>query len=1196
MKRLLIILTAIVGFVATTSARVATTKGTQEFFNLSANEVKIDSVLPCFHYSLPLGPDYAAYDYEVSIDYPEFIDMSKSDIARYGRITSDALPDMPEVSQHVGVSRKTGTLYISFVPLVFRNGKYQKLVSFMLNIKPVSHEVSAARRTAAGDGRYAEHSVLATGQWAKIRVPETGIYQLTDALVRQAGFSSLSKVKIYGYGGAMQPEKLTGDYLASTDDLKEVPSITINGRRLFHAVGPVNWSTKKAVARERNACSDYGYYFITESDEEPLAVDSATFCGAFYPGPNDYHDINEVDNYSWFHGGRNLYNSEKLTIGTDRVITMPGTQQPTNRQTTAQLNVNLSFDATFEATVSVNGTELGKIVPNSSLFSNKTGKPADSYAVATQANWTFFVPETQMDSESNKVVIKQTSGGIVRIDYVSFAYTYAKPMPALSTASFPVPEYVYRITNQDHHADPQADMVIIIPTTQVFVSEAERLKTLHETYDGMRVNLVPADELFNEFSSGTPDVNAYRRYMKMLYDRAETEADMPRYLILFGDGAWDNRMLTSDWRGCSPDNFLLCYESENSFSETKCYVSDDFFCLLDDGEGSNVLTDKIDAAVGRLSARNSAQAKVLVDKIYTYRTNEQAGVWQNTLCFMGDDGDQNRHMQDAEAVLDTVLYYNTAYNIKKIYWDAYTRVTSATGNSYPDVTRLILQQMQAGALVMNYSGHGRMDAISHEYVITLPDFAKATSLRLPLWVTASCDIMPFDGQDENIGETAMFNEKGGAIAFYGTTRTVYASYNRPMNQSFMKYVLATDKNGHRYTIGEAGMLAKNDFTAGTTEMVTNKQQYALLGDPALVLAAPTIMATIDEINGEPVGGSPKQLKAGSIATVKGHIPDHSDFNGVATFTVRDIEETITGKMNNKTETSTAIVYKDRPNTIYSGSNSVTNGEFTFTFSVPKDISYSSDTGLFLVYAVNEDKTLEAHGENDNFTLSGYVDTVNDEIGPSIYCYLNSSSFVNGGEVNSTPYFYAEITDKDGINVAGSGIGHDLELIIDGDMGKTYNLNEYFQYDFGDYQRGTVGFSIPELADGPHKLRFRAWDMLNNSSRVELSFVVNAQLEPSGINVICTENPAKNHTRFVISHDRVGSEMDVELEVFDTSGRKLWGRTETGIPTDHTYTIDWDLTTNTGHLRTGVYLYRILVSSNGSKQASQARKLIVLGNN
>ena len=360
------------GFMAGTSAQGSAANGTQEFFNLTANEVRIDSVLPRFHYSLPLGRDYAAYDYEVSIYYPEFMDMSKADITRYGQITSDALPDMPEVSQHVGVSRKTGTLYISFVPLVFRNGKYQKLVSFMLNIKPVKHEISAARRAAASDGRYADHSVLATGQWAKIRVPETGIYQLTEALVRQAGFSSLSKVKIYGYGGAMQPEKLTGDYLASTDDLKEVPSITINGRRLFHAVGPVNWSTKKAVARERNACSDYGYYFITESDEEPLAVDSATFCGAFYPGPNDYHDINEVDNYSWFHGGRNLYNSEKLTIGTDRVITMPGTQQPTNRQTTAQLNVNLSFDATFEATVSINGTELGKIVPNSSLFSNKT--------------------------------------------------------------------------------------------------------------------------------------------------------------------------------------------------------------------------------------------------------------------------------------------------------------------------------------------------------------------------------------------------------------------------------------------------------------------------------------------------------------------------------------------------------------------------------------------------------------------------------------------------------------------------------------------------------------------------------------------------------------------------------------------------------------------------------------------------------
>jgi hypothetical protein len=483
--------------------------------------------------------------------------------------------------------------------------------------------------------------------------------------------------------------------------------------------------------------------------------------------------------------------------------------------------------------------------------------------------------------------------------------------------------------------------------------------------------------------------------------------------------------------------------------------------------------------------------------------------------------------------------------------------------------------------------------LSHEGALRITDFSEASSLRLPLWITAACDVAPFDGQSDNIAETAMLNKKGGSIAFYGTARTVYASYNRMQNQSFMKYVLGS-KNGRRLTIGEAAYLAKNDFTSCSTELLTNKLQYVLLGDPALTLASPTEQAVIDSINGKSVADGILQLKAGSKVTLKGHLPDHPDFNGVVTVTVRDIEETIVGKQNDPVATETALEFQDRPNTIYSGSDSVRAGQFTFSFAVPRDISYSDKTGLFLIYAINNDKTLTAHGENENFTLTGTEELVNDGVGPSIYCYLNSESFVNGGTVNATPYFFAEVTDKDGINVSGAGIGHDLELIIDNDMSMTYQLNNRFQYDFGDYCKGTVDYVLPELTDGPHKLLFRAWDAQNNSSVAELSFVVNATQQPSLSNVICTKNPATTSTSFIISHDRAGSEVDVELEVFDTSGRLLWRKSETGIPTDHTYTIDWDLTTGNGsRLKTGVYLYRVLISNNGSSKASQAKKLIVL---
>ena len=156
---------------------------------------------------------------------------------------------------------------------------------------------------------------------------------------------------------------------------------------------------------------------------------------------------------------------------------------------------------------------------------------------------------------------------------------------------------------------------------------------------------------------------------------------------------------------------------------------------------------------------------------------------------MGDDGNQNAHMQDADTVARLVEHLYPAFQVKRVMWDAYTRESSATGNRYPDVERLIKQQMQQGALIMNYCGHGRADAISHEYVLKLADFQNS-STRLPLWLTASCDIMPFDGQEENIGETALFNKKGGAVAFFGTTRTVYQSYNRQMNLAFTKYVLS----------------------------------------------------------------------------------------------------------------------------------------------------------------------------------------------------------------------------------------------------------------------------------------------------------------------------------------------------------------------------------------------------------------------
>lgn len=1185
----------------------------QGFFNLTAEQVRIDSLLPYFTYIHELEGNYADSSYTVSIDYPEFVTMTRADVERYQRITSDTLPAMPKVYSGLAVSRKKGSLDIAFVPLVFRDGKYMKLVSFKLTVKATPLETSAGLSSASDltsaqrigshntrqrlnpADRYAAHSVLRSGSWAKIRVPRSGVYRITDELVRQAGFSDPSRVKVYGYGGELQPEILTDSYLRSTDDLQEVPTCVVDGRRLFYAKGPVSWNV--AGNRIRNPYSDYGYYFLTESDGAPLTVDEQTFINSFYPSDVHQNSLYEVDDFAWYHSGRNLYDSQTFSPGMSRSYTIPAAGAEGN----GRLYVALTADAASTAHVTINGVTAGTVTVSGSTT---------EYIKALSGNATLRVSNI---SSSNTITISQASGGTMRLDYISILCENPCGSPNLRGDDFASPEFVYRITNQDHHADGPADMIILLPTSQKLRSQAERLKELHEKHDGMRVRIVPADELFNEFSSGTPDATAYRRYLKMLYDRAATEEDMPRYLVLFGDGVWDNRMRTSSCQGLSPDDFLLCFESENSFSATDSYVAEDFFCLLDDGErmqetNGNYL-GKPDVAVGRFPVRTEEEARTMVDKIENYLTNKNAGAWQNTIVMMGDDGNGNVHMAAADNIAKMLEKSNPAFDIKRIMWDAYERTSSATGNTYPDVSRLIRQYMASGALIMNYSGHGSASMISHEKVIAINDFRSISSAGLPLWVTASCDIMPFDSQEDNIGEAALFNKNGGAVAFFGTTRTVYTDRNERINTAFTKELFNVAPDGSRNSIGEAVRLAKNSLVttaAGSgiyPDATANKLHYALLGDPALRLAIPKLTTVIDRINDAPVDAdTPIQLKAGMQVRVEGHVEQDgqkaSGFNGVISTNVRDAIQTIECRLNNTSSdgASTKFVYKDRPNSIFKGNDAVSNGDFSFSFIVPKDISYSDEAGQMIVFAVSDDHSMTAHGHTENIVFNGSTDFNPDEKGPSIYCYLNSPSFTNGGRVNSTPYFYAELNDDDGINVAGGGIGHDLQLIIDGDQSTTYTLNDYFAFDFGSYRSGRVGFSIPRLAPGDHKLLFRAWDVLNYSSTAELAFTVVEGMEPSIVDVDCYPNPATTSTTFRIVHDRIGSDVCAVLDIFDMSGRHLWSQDADAVPSDNTMTIGWNLTMGNGsRLGTGVYLYRVRLSCEGGSYVTKAKKLIVLSN-
>lgn len=1172
MKRYFIIFSILFSAITTMMAQ-------KHFVYLTTSEVQIDSVLPHVGYRFNLPSNYRDSVYTVTLEYPEYIDMSPSDIKQYNHLSGAALPEIPQPSHSIVFDKKKPALGISVMPLAFRDGKYKWVSSFMLKIE--SKPVSGPRKAQQKDSSiYAEHSILATGKWAKIRVSNSGVHELTESVVRQAGFNNINKVKIYGYGGNLQPEKLDIDYLQETDDLHEVSQCIVNGKHLFYAKGPVSWESNDATQRIRNNYSNYGYYLITQSEESPLTVDEATF-KAMYGATayEQYHSLYEKDGHAYIHGGRNLYDTNTIELGTSKSYTLEGVENSKQNS----LHIVISAEIASNAQIAFNDSVVGTI---------KTTNSAND--VAGVSAKTFSVKGIKA---SNKVTINATTGGALRLDYISL--TFSTPRDGFNLAdSYPAAEYVHNITNQDRHGDPLADMVIIIPTSQKWLSQAQRLANFHSEHDGLTTNIVPADELYNEFSSGTPDANAYRRYMKMLYDRAETEEEAPKYLLLFGDCVWDNRLLSSSVQRLDPNDYLLSYESENSVNNITNYTTDLWFGVLDFGEGSDLLaSDYVDIAIGRFPVSNASDAKIVVDKTINYMTNANAGAWQNEIMFLGDDGNDNLHMRDINTAADTTKDQHPGYYIKKVMWDQYERVSSANGHTYPEVTSIIKQQQQSGALIIDYAGHGSPYQMSHENVLMRKDFEDFTNQNLSLWVTASCDIMPFDSGLANIGESALLNSKGGTVAFFGTTRTVYATFNKKINLAFLDYVLRND-NGAVNSVGEAHRLANNYLISNGGDRTENKLKYSLCGDPALKLNLPKTTIVVDEINGEPCTSSTlPQIKAGSKVSISGHIENAANFNGTITAVMRDSKEEITCRLNNTEKdlgASQPFVFEDYQKTLYSGTSNVQDGKFSINFIMPMDINYSDKTGILNLHATDPTTKITAHGCSEHFTIGGTAEVSNDGVGPSIYCYLNSPSFKNGDNVNSTPYFVAQLNDEDGINVTGTGIGHDLMLSIDNNPQLTFNLNENFTYDFGSFTSGSTFYSLPELTPGSHTLTFRAWDIFNNSSIAELSFNVVGALTPTISNVSCTENPASTTTTFIVNHDRMGSNANIIIEVMDMSGRVLWQSVENGVTSGGAYTKTWDLTQASGQeLQTGVYIYRARISSEGSEYDSKAKKLIVV---
>ena len=1199
-----------------------------------------------------------------------------------------------EISTSIEKAREKNIAYSKIIPIRLNSttNHYEFLESYEPNwnfqsgasAKNLTLQSSLLKKNAQTSA--ANASVLASGNWYKIGLTQTGIYKINKVFLTSIGIDVATidprNIRVYGNGGKLLSEK---NSVFKFDDLQENAievvgesdgTFDANDYVLFYGQSTDGWKhipgSNMPYDHLMHYFSDTSYYFITTDlglGKRVQAQNSSANSPNKTTSTHDYFGIHELNTHNVVKSGREFYgeifdfntsysiafNIPDAAIG-DSVYVHSRVLSRSNTSSTYGVNFNngafsISCLATntsdYLADVGYPGeASKGGILGSSNLLvtvSKQTSAAtgwldkiqfncrrnlifnqaqfnfrdrkiiggAGTYAQYNLTNNTTIAPIIWdvTNPQNIKNQIYNSSGN--NINFVATADSLREYCVYINTLAYQPTAYG-KIPNQNLHAIQQADFIIV--THPMFLDEAMRIAKLHQDYDTLTYAIATTDEVYNEFSSGTPDIGAIREFTRMLYKRPSNPNLATQYLLLFGDGSYKNK----DINDAVNSALIPTYETYNSTSNISSFVTDDFFAMMDDNEG-DMSSGIVDVGVGRFPVKTKAEAEAVTNKMEHYykrnfgfdaNANESScsttgndypqGDWRNRITFVADDEDGNLHEGQADALANS-LSVNKDYNINKIFADAYIQISTPGGDRYPDVVSNINTSFEKGCLIWNYTGHGGEIGLGAERYVELAQILNWKNINnLPLMLTATCEFSRFDDPDRtSAGELCLIQPEGGAIGLLTTCRVAFSDKNFTLNAAFFNHSLVPMANGKMPHVGDLYRLTKIDI--GYNPLYFN---LVILGDPALKLAYPEQKIYTSTINSNSVTSSSSDtLKALSKITISGFVGDKfgnklTNFNGVVFPTVFDKKNTITTLSNDPPRPgfagSPVTTFTLQKNIIYKGKSTVVNGDFSFTFLVPKDISYNYGIGKISYYAHNG--VHDAQGNCDKIIIGGSnPNALADNQGPTINLFMNDEHFVNGGITNEKPKIYAVVSDSSGVNTIGTGIGHDAVAILDATSSKPIILNDYYVADLNTYQKGKIRYPLNDLPDGKHTLSVKVWDVQNNSSTAFTDFIVTKEAELALTHILNYPNPFTTKTRFFIEHNQSCSGLRVVIQIYTISGKMVKSIIHTineeGFRLDG---IEWDGRDEYGDkLARGVYIYRVSISDNNKKKAEKIEKLVIL---
>ena len=745
-----------------------------------------------------------------------------------------------------------------------------------------------------------------------------------------------------------------------------------------------------------------------------------------------------------------------------------------------------------------------------------------------------------------------------------------------------------KVVNQNIHAIKDINYLLI--TTDEFAQQAQRLADYHIQNSGLTAQVVMLDEIYNEFSSGSKDITGIRDFIKHVYELNTTDDDKLKYVCFFGDASYDYKD-----RITGNNNIVPVYQSDQSFNLAFSYVTDDFFGMLEDNEGTMSPSHSLDVATGRIPVSTQEQASDVVDKILNYYTTVALGDWRNTVTFVADDIVANSDITiqpGLERIADNIKNNKPVFNVNKIYADSFVQQNSSGGERYPDVQAAITTAMETGTLVFDYFGHGGEDGFAQERFLDIPQVRGFQNENtLPLFITVTCEYSRFDNPNRiSAGELTLWSNTGGAASMITTTREVFISVGQGFNEDLMAILL--EFNDEDLTIAESLTKTKNEFS--------NFQKFFIyyFGDPAQKLAIPEPNIRITKMNGVDITQSLDTLKALSKVNFEGIVTDNfnnilTDFNGNLSTTVFD--KPIDKSTLDNDNFGIVNIFDSQESKLFRGLSSVENGNFSFEFIVPRDVRIAFGNGKLSFYATNE--LVDKAGFNKDVIVGGINENApEDTLGPEIQLFMNDESFLDGANTNASPNLIAKLYDLSGINTSVTAVDHDIVGILDGDESNPIILNDFYQTELDDFTRGKVVYRLRDLAVGPHTLKIKAWDTYNNSSESVLNFVVVSDATLTLDNVLNYPNPFVNYTEFWFNHNKPNEPLEVQVQIFTVSG-KLIKTINRQVQTTGNLArnITWNGLDDFGNkIGKGVYVYKLKVKSTISNISSEKyEKLVIL---